>query len=297
MSYEYADIEIMVNELNASLPGSRVLSVELSQSYLKRMRPEGDLRQLIGFTFSAVERLGKALLFSLENEFDHLCFGSRLGDSAGWLILLQVDKIYPSWEAVIHLENNNDKYVLIFRDPKKTGKVEVREFAHEVDSLRVYGPEIKSSQFTIDWVQFFCGRHQMPIYELLQEPRYLPGVGKQLSSEILFRGNINPSKPAWSLTQTQIKRLFKSIHVVINSLITAKGKGIEAAICVYKREGLPCYVCQTPIRRDKIKKRFCYWCETCQDDRWKLPKPIAPEFVSHVVKTIGEPDAEKGDSS
>ena len=296
MSYEYSDVEIMANELNSSLPGSTVISVEISQAYSKRMRPEGDLRILKGFTFTAVERLGKALLFSLENGYEHLCFGCRLGDSAGWLLLMDADIV--SWEAIIRLEHSNNEYVLIFRDPKKSGKIEVREFAHEVDSLRVYGPEIKSSQFTIEWVQFFCGRHQMPIYELLQEPRYLPGVGKQLSSEILFRANINPYKPSWSLTQMQIKRLYKSVHTVINSLITAKGKGIEAAICVYKREGLPCYVCQQKeIRRDKVKKRFCYWCEVCQDDGWKLPKPIAPEFVSHVLESIGEPSAKEGDSS
>jgi len=287
MGYEYADIEIISNELNTSLPNFEVKSVDLSQEYMKRMRPEGDFRKLKGFTFIGVERIGKALIFNLQNNYETICFGNRLGKSAGWLLLAGTG-MGDSCEATLHLKSPSMECFLVYRDPSKSGKVEIREHRHEVESVRIYGPEIKSSQFTIDWVEFFCGRHQMPIFELLMEPRYLPGVEKQLSSEILFRANINPAKPSWSLTRTQIKRLFKAIHTVINGHITAKGSGLDSELCVYKREGDSCYVCQSIIRREKVKKRFGYYCFNCQSDDWTPPKPIAEEFVSLVIESMGD---------
>ena len=39
----------------------------------------------------------------------------------------------------------------------------------------------------------------------------------------------------------------------------------EDAHYVYRRAGLPCRICHTPVRMQELAARKLYWCPVCQD--------------------------------
>jgi formamidopyrimidine-DNA glycosylase len=60
-------------------------------------------------------------------------------------------------------------------------------------------------------------------------------------------------------------------------------------LLVYKRKDMPCFVCETPIKKETIGGRGTFYCEVCQPiSGWKRPKPISKDFVELVASAVKE---------
>jgi formamidopyrimidine-DNA glycosylase len=105
----------------------------------------------------------------------------------------------------------------------------------------------------------------------------LSGVGNIYADEALFRAGIRPRRRASSLTHEQLRKLHLAVQEVLNEAIAAGGSSVsdyvnadgEAGFFqlqhrVYGREGEPCLVCETPIKRVVIAGRSSHYCPECQ---------------------------------
>ncbi|HXF13292.1 MAG TPA: zinc finger domain-containing protein, partial [Terriglobales bacterium] len=89
--------------------------------------------------------------------------------------------------------------------------------------------------------------------------------------------NVRPRRRASSLTRDELKRLHASLKKVLNQAIRLGGSSISDYVDadgeegffqlkhrVYGREGKPCLVCKTPIKRIVIAGRSSHYCPQCQ---------------------------------
>jgi formamidopyrimidine-DNA glycosylase len=94
---------------------------------------------------------------------------------------------------------------------------------------------------------------------------------------VLFRAKIHPERAANSLSDKEKELLFKETRETLLEAIKYKGSSVDQYVQlsgetggyvkyhkVYDREGQPCLVCKTPIRRTSLGGRGTYFCPKCQ---------------------------------
>jgi formamidopyrimidine-DNA glycosylase len=126
------------------------------------------------------------------------------------------------------------------------------------------------------FIALFRGR-KTPIKSALLNQKLLRGVGNIYADESLFRAGIRPRRRASTLTRDQLAKLFKAVQEVLREAIALGGSSISDYVDsdgeegffqlkhrVYGREGKPCLVCKTPIKRIVIGGRSSHYCPKCQ---------------------------------
>jgi formamidopyrimidine-DNA glycosylase len=307
---EILEVNAIVDALDHSIRGGTISKIEFSHWFterkIKKKPDQFGLSDLVGWTFTGVVRVGKGLVFKLENPgIGNRYIASRLGMSGHWSLKPghQIEPKNKHWAVNIWLSNGQDQGSLIYSDTRGFGTMEIRAEWQELTSIQIYGPPIDGPHFTVDWVKHACSRTSMPIKCLLLRQEYFPGVGNYLASEILFSGHIHPSTPAKKMNTDQIKRLFDAIHLTIHRCAEGGGASLyswkdahgksgktQDLLLVYKRKDMPCFVCETPIKKETIGGRGTFYCEVCQSPDWTPPAPVSVEFVEKVVSAVREID-------
>jgi endonuclease-8 len=122
-------------------------------------------------------------------------------------------------------------------------------------------------------------RSRVAIAALLMDQTVLAGVGNVYRAELLFRHRVDPLLPGrllppdvWSAMWTDLVQLMRA-GVRAGRIVTTEREhrerrtGVasdEDRTYVYKRTGLPCRICGTPVATAEMVGRNLYWCPTCQ---------------------------------
>jgi len=122
-------------------------------------------------------------------------------------------------------------------------------------------------------------KRRVPIAALLMDQTVLSGVGNVYRAEILFRHGIPPYLPGRDLAEDQWVALWTDLVILMRAglrsgrIVTTRPTHRERqrgfirnadAHYVYRRTGLSCRVCATPIAMRLLAARKLYWCPTCQ---------------------------------
>jgi formamidopyrimidine-DNA glycosylase len=158
---------------------------------------------------------------------------------------------------------------LRFIDPRRFGRLSV---AHGFEAAGSEPLEVELESF----VRLFHGR-KTPIKSALLNQKLLRGVGNIYADESLFRTGIRPRRRASSLTREDLRRLYPAVQEVLREAIALGGSSVSDYVDadgeegffqlqhrVYGREGEPCLVCKTPIKRVVIAGRSSHYCPKCQ---------------------------------
>jgi len=241
-------------------------------------------KTLEGSRILGVRRLGKHIVFDLENPHARSRAGRKTrrkaeatAHSAQWIVHLGMtgkmlvckpeEEIEKHTHAIAQLASGRE---LRFVDPRRFGRLSV------TDQFTAPGSEplqVELEQF----ITLFKGR-KTPIKSALLNQKLLSGVGNIYADESLFRAATRPRRRASSLTLCELERLYASVREVLNEAITLGGSSINDYVDadgeegffqlqhrVYGREGEPCLVCQTPIKRIVIAGRSSHYCPHCQN--------------------------------
>jgi len=170
--------------------------------------------------------------------------------------------------AILKLSSGRE---LRFVDPRRFGRLSVASSAG-FDASGVEPLEVDLDRF----VELFRGR-KTPIKSALLNQKLLRGVGNIYADESLFRAGIRPRRRAASITHERLRRLYPSIQEVLKEAIALGGSSVSDYVNadgeegffqlqhrVYGREGEPCLVCKTPIKRVVIAGRSSHYCLKCQ---------------------------------
>ncbi len=159
---------------------------------------------------------------------------------------------------------------LRFIDPRMFGKLSVHSGGFDPGGVEPL--EVSEEQF----IQLFRGR-KTPIKSALLNQKLLRGVGNIYADESLFRAGIRPRRRAAAITREQLGKLHRAVREVLSEAIALGGSSISDYVDangeegffqlqhrVYGREGEPCLVCRTGIRRVVLSGRSSHYCQKCQ---------------------------------
>jgi formamidopyrimidine-DNA glycosylase len=158
---------------------------------------------------------------------------------------------------------------LRFVDPRRFGRLSVAR------GFEAGGSEPLEVQLD-HFLSLFHGR-KTPIKSALLNQKHLRGVGNIYADESLFRSGIRPRRQAALLTREDLRRLYPAVQEVLREAIALGGSSVSDYVDadgeegffqlqhrVYGREGEPCLVCKTPIKRVVIAGRSSHYCPKCQ---------------------------------
>jgi formamidopyrimidine-DNA glycosylase len=230
-----------------------------------------------------VRRMGKHIVFDLErNGVGKLSKRRKgaavLGSRSQWIVHLGMTgrmvvcepeaEIVKHTHAIAKLKSGRE---LRFIDARRFGRLSVHA-SGGFEAVGVEPLEVNQESFAA----LFRGR-KTPIKSALLNQKLLRGVGNIYADESLFRAGLRPRRRASTITSAQLQKLHASVQKVLKEAIKAGGSSISDYVDadgeegffqvrhrVYGREGEPCLVCKTPIKRTVIVGRSSHYCPKCQ---------------------------------
>lgn len=123
-------------------------------------------------------------------------------------------------------------------------------------------------------------KKKIPVGAALLDQSVLAGIGNVFRAELLFLTGIHPSTPSSAVTSEQAKALWKQtvselrIAEDLGDIITVNPRHVrarsrkdlnrETGVYVYKRDGMPCRICETEIVLEEVAGRKMWHCPQCQ---------------------------------
>lgn len=288
---ELPEVETIARGLDKRAAGDTIESVWIGS----RKQPLKSPAEVIASTLERkrivrVQRAGKHIVFDLEGAARALptTKGGRGGggkprqaaplrQSAQWVVHLGMTGRLVVCDAALESAKHTHLIAklasgreLRFIDPRMFGKLSVH--AGGFDPGGVEPLEVSREQF----IALFHGR-KTPIKSALLNQKLLRGVGNIYADESLFRAGIRPRRRAAAITRKQLGKLHRAVREVLREAIALGGSSISDYVDadgeegffqlqhrVYGREGEPCLVCGTPIRRVVLAGRSSHYCSKCQ---------------------------------
>ncbi|HEX4947783.1 MAG TPA: bifunctional DNA-formamidopyrimidine glycosylase/DNA-(apurinic or apyrimidinic site) lyase [Blastocatellia bacterium] len=273
---ELPEVEMVVRHLQQLITHRTIIKAQLK---LPRLAPNNTPRQFTTWLKQAridsITRRGKHILLHFDNARSLLV---HLRMTGRFLYLGNEQADIKHTHARFELDNGKK---LLFVDPRQFGLMYLTrtdELPHS-KHLSKLAPEPFSEEFTADVLHTVLKRSKQPIKLTLLDQTKVLGLGNIYASEALHRAQINPRLLAHKLSPIRATRLHQEILAVLteaianNSTMNTDPENIsgsytggvyETMTKVYERAGMPCYTCQTPIRRFVQGSRSTYYCPRCQ---------------------------------
>jgi len=291
---ELPEVETIARGLDQRVAGDTVESVWIGSRKQPLKSPASLIASVLeGKRIVRVHRAGKHIVFDLEEQSraaraptkraQRTARGKRPQavslKTAQWIVHLgmtgRMMVSEPRAEIAKHthlIATLGSGRELRFIDPRMFGKLSVHLQPGGFDPGGVEPLEVSEEGF----VTLFRGRKTAMKSALLNQ-KLLRGVGNIYADESLFRAGIRPRRRAGSLTREQLGKLHRVVREVLSEAITLGGSSISDYVDadgeegffqlqhrVYGREGEPCLVCGTPIRRIVLTGRSSHYCSKCQ---------------------------------
>ena len=269
---ELPEVETIARGLAKRISGDSIESVWLGPKPEPLKSSAAEIAAALeGRRILNVRRVGKHIVFDLEGNQDGPAKSRaqwivHLGMTGSLLICPAESELEKHTHAVLQLASGRE---LRFVDPRRFGRLSV------IEKFEAPGAEPLQIEFE-GFTALFRGR-KTPIKSALLNQKLLSGVGNIYADEALFRAGIRPRRRAASLTRDEFKRLHSSLKRVLKEAIRLGGSSISDYVDsngeegffqlkhrVYGREGEPCLVCKTRIKRIVIAGRSSHYCPRCQ---------------------------------
>ncbi|HEX5434182.1 MAG TPA: bifunctional DNA-formamidopyrimidine glycosylase/DNA-(apurinic or apyrimidinic site) lyase [Candidatus Angelobacter sp.] len=267
---ELPEVETIANGLQKSVAGDRIESVWLGDKPEPlKSSPAEIVSTLEGARVERVRRVGKHIVFDLRTA------GS--GATSHWIVHLGMTgrllvarpeiELPKHTHLVARLESGRE---LRFADPRRFGRLQVQQ-------SRFSGPGAEPTTISLEGFARLFHKSKAPIKAALLDQKLLHGVGNIYADESLFRAGIRPRHRSHTVTRAQLARLHAALQEVLNEAIAAGGSSISNYVDAegqagffqfqhraYGRQGEPCLICKTPIKKIVVGGRGTHYCPRCQ---------------------------------
>ena len=289
---ELPEVETIARGLDKRVAGDVIESVWIGPKPEPLKSPAREIaRTLEGARISSVHRVGKHIVLELANGGKPKGAGKKQPKQTSttqWIVHLgmtgRLVVAEPELETAKHthlVAKLSSGRELRFEDPRRFGRLSVRyEPASDRATLDgghawAGGREPLEIGFK-DFAQLFSGR-RTPIKSALLNQKLLRGVGNIYADESLFRAGVRPRRRAARATGAELQKLHRGLQEVLNEAIAAGGSSVSDYVDadgdegffqlqhrVYGREGEPCLVCKSRVKRVVIAGRSSHYCPKCQ---------------------------------
>ena len=276
---ELPEVETIKSDLCQTVCGKKIIRVLIHNPKVIRQPSAAVFKKsLEGLSIKRIFRRGKLLILELSNgQFLTVHF-----KMTGQLVLRQssvTEKHFSTYSpekticrVTFYL---NAGMILDFNDQRLFGELRLVDDWQKLKFIQSLGPE----PFDLTFAGFkdMLFKRKTEIKPLLLDQKFIAGIGNIYAAEILFRAKINPRRRAQSLINQEQLALYREIQKVLKSAIKHGGSSVDDYVRVsgkngdyarfhqvYGRQGKPCFVCGSLIKRIAQGGRGTYFCEKCQ---------------------------------
>ena len=282
---ELPDVVVYIECLAARVVGQRLERVRIASPFVLRSA-DPPISSAEGKSVRAIRRLGKRIVFALEDELFlvlHLMIAGRLA----WAD--RGAKI-PGKIGLAALDFTTG--TLVFREASTQKRASMHLVRGE-PALRQFdrgGLEVLTARLA-DF-RAVLARENHTVKVALVGPTLFSGIGNAYSDEILHRARLSPVKLTSRLTDDETKTLFKATKDVLTEwterLRAEVGEGFPNEGVTAFREGMavhgrykqPCPDCGSPVQRIVRGDHETNYCASCQTGG----KLLADRALSKLLK-------------
>ena len=223
--------------------------------YAKGATTTEELRSVLpGCRITGTRRIGKLLLLDTDGPTLGLRFGMTgrlLIDGGASIEQLEYssDRNDPAWDRFgLGFRSGGN---LTIRDPRRLGGVEL-----DPDESRL-GPD--AATVTLKPFRVLLRASTTPVKARLMDQAKLAGMGNLLTDDALWRGGIDPTRPADSLRDDEAARLHRAMRRTLQ-VLGERGGSHTGDLQPARVRGGRCPKCGEGLRRDDVGGRTTYWC-------------------------------------
>jgi formamidopyrimidine-DNA glycosylase len=298
---ELPEVETIARGLDKRIAGDIIESVWLGEKPQPLKSSAAEIASVLEHSrIVHVRRAGKHIVFDLESSHvsksarrgaprhskipvDLGLAGSETREHAQWIVHLGMTgqlliaspqvEIAKHTHAVLKLKSGRE---LRFVDMRRFGRLSVVRLGDEKET-GFGAPGLEPLDIDLEHFIPLFHERKTPIKSALLNQKLLSGVGNIYADESLFRAKVRPRRRATSLTRAELEKLYKGLQQVLREAIKLGGSSVSDYVdaegregffqlkhYVYGREGKPCLVCGTPIKRVIIAGRSSHYCPHCQ---------------------------------
>lgn len=293
---ELPEVETLRRGLAARITGMRITALEIGDRKVFDRTDDAIRHDIADHQISRVERRGKVLILFLREP------GGAAGESGSLLIhpkmtgqlVLTCDGAtvfaggHPTPGMLRPMPNATTRavfrlgpaYCLYYNDARRFGWIRLAGPGpcRTDPFLARLGPDALDADFTPAALRKALARHpRAPVKAVLLDQTAIAGIGNIYADEVLHRARIHPSRPAGGLSQAETLRLHAAIQEILRAAVSSGGTSFASYVNeargrpgylgkahVFRRQGLPCDVCGTPIVRTTVAGRATNYCPHCQ---------------------------------
>ncbi len=259
------------------LAGARIRSASVTRpDVLRSVTAREFVNRLQGATITRSWRRAKLIILDLDSH-DAIVVQPRF--TGAMLVETEPGDITDRDRRYITLTVSLDDGRLVhYRDIRRLGTVALLRAEQLADYLAPFGPEPLDPALTHERFSVSLRKSRQAIKKVLMDQQVLAGVGNIYANEACWIAQIDPSRAADSLTDSEADTLLDAIRGVLAASIAVRGTsfrdyvdasggrgGFVPHLQAYGRGGLPCTRCGTPlVDTSAIDGRTTVFCWRCQ---------------------------------
>jgi formamidopyrimidine-DNA glycosylase len=276
---ELPEVEVLRRDLDKEIVGKKIKSVEVTGT--RSVRRHRNKKEFIGLLegrkITAVQRRGKYLIVRLDGA-EALVI--HLGMS-GQLLRAKTAREKPPKHTHVVITFTQGG-LLRFVDPRTFGEMFITKYddlEEQIEELAHLGLDPLETAMSWDLFGRLLAEKKARLKSLLMDQKFIAGIGNVYSDEILFNAGLKWDRMSDSLSQQEVRRLYRAISETLQDAVKYRGSSLsdEQYIDlfgqpgeyqhyhqVYDKEGAPCQRCRRPLRRARFSNRSTFFCEACQ---------------------------------
>ncbi|MGD0977347.1 MAG: DNA-formamidopyrimidine glycosylase [Minisyncoccia bacterium] len=237
---ELPEVETIVRELSRKVIGRRILDAWTDwPKTIKTHSLAGFVKEIKERKILRVHRRAKYILMDLSGNktviihqkiSGHLLYGKWKVDGKKVTPAItgpiKDDKFNTYIRFILYLDNG---WQIGLSDLRRFGKVFLGDTdkIENINEIGKLGPEPLDSKFTFAKFKELMAKRRGVIKKVLMDPFVISGIGNIYSDEILWYSGVNPLRRVISLTESELKAIYKYIVLVLKKAIGAHGDSMQ----------------------------------------------------------------------
>lgn len=269
---EIAEVRTVARTLNSKIIGRKIIGVETPYDKIIEGSVSDFIKGIDNKYITNVDNYGKWIFITLGD----VTIMSHLRMEGKYYIKPTSEEWSKHEHIIMHLDDGTD---LRYHDVRKFGKMILvnTDEIYKQPEISKLGIEPDNASLTKEYIYYNIHDSKLPIKSLLLDQSIINGLGNIYADEVLFRAHVNPERVGFSITTDECEAIKKSAGEVIKKATEMGGSTIRSytsslgvtghyqdELKVHTREGKPCEVCSTIIKKTRIGGRSSYFCPKCQ---------------------------------
>lgn len=271
---ELPEVETTRRGIDAVATGYTLRKMIVHESRMRWPIPADMPNLVANQVVRACRRRGKYLLIEFDSgtQLIHLGMSGSLRSVLNGELLRKHDHVEWQFDHVTLRLHDPRRFGSVLWHPKASGPVENHPL------LSKLGIEPFDPKFDANWLKQGLAGRKVSIKQALLAGDVVVGAGNIYASESLFRARIHPKTQAARVSLARCERLADSLKQTLTDALESGGSTLRDYVnatgeagayftlhaAVYEKEGEPCKVCATPIKRIVQGQRATYFCPSCQ---------------------------------